>query len=285
MTKICVKYLLMDDLVSNTTESVQSLLDYSAENWANHFRDVASPDVEVVDRVWKLYDVSTERFCLWFPKFWAAAMPTYEDPKMDTVHLAAFNGHSDIICRMDFETTDTVDRMDRSGRTALQWASERGNLEIIQLLLERGADVNSQGGEYGNALQGAAREGHFGVVQLLIEKGAKVNAQGGEYGNALLGAVRKGHFEVVQLLIEKGANVNTKAATPVMTALHFSALKGDVGMTKFMCSYHANPNAQSETGDTPLHLAIRRRVLGRGYNDYWIAGEYAVEDLGDLITD
>ena len=34
-----------------------------------------------------------------------------------------------------------------------------GKIEIVQLLLERGADVNVQGGKYGNALQAAAREG------------------------------------------------------------------------------------------------------------------------------
>ena len=101
MTDICVKYLLMNDLVSNDEQSVRSLLDYSAENWANHFRDVISPEAGLVDWVWKLYEVMTERFRLWFPRFWTIAMPHHPHPKMKALHLAAFNGHPDILCRVD----------------------------------------------------------------------------------------------------------------------------------------------------------------------------------------
>ncbi len=59
---------------------------------------------------------------------------------------------------------------------------------MVQLLIEKGADVNAEGGEYGNALQAASEEGNENIVQLLIERGADVNAQGGYYGNALQAA-------------------------------------------------------------------------------------------------
>ena len=52
----------------------------------------------------------------------------------------------------------------------------------MQLLLEKGADVNAQGGEYGNALQEASWRCHEAVVRLLLEKGADVNAQGRSRG-------------------------------------------------------------------------------------------------------
>ena len=55
---------------------------------------------------------------------------------------------------------------------------------MVWLLLEKGADINAQGGEYGNALQASAK-GRERVALLLLEKGANVNDQGGEYGNAL----------------------------------------------------------------------------------------------------
>ena len=45
----------------------------------------------------------------------------------------------------------------------------------MKLLLEKGADVNSHGGEYGNALQAASFRGHEAIVKLLLEKGADVN--------------------------------------------------------------------------------------------------------------
>jgi ankyrin repeat protein len=50
------------------------------------------------------------------------------------------------------------------------------------VLLDKGADVNAQGGHYGNALQEAASEGHDNIVQVLHDKGANMNVQQGEYG-------------------------------------------------------------------------------------------------------
>ena len=66
---------------------------------------------------------------------------------------------------------------DGSGKTALLWASEGSHSEIIRLLLEKGADIDAQDGEYGNALQGAVRKVHLETAQLLLANGADVNAR------------------------------------------------------------------------------------------------------------
>jgi ankyrin repeat protein len=66
------------------------------------------------------------------------------------------------------------------------------------VLLERGADVNAQGGQYGNALQAASDSGHEEIVQVLLERGADVNAQGGLYGNALQAASHSGCYNTVR---------------------------------------------------------------------------------------
>ncbi|KAJ7476775.1 ankyrin repeat-containing domain protein [Mycena latifolia] len=100
---------------------------------------------------------------------------------------------------------DTVSVGGENG-TALQAASGNGHESVVKLLIEKGADVNAQGGFFGNALQAASAN----QVQLLIKKGADVNAQGGHFGNALQAALWNGHESVVQLLIEKGADVNAQ---------------------------------------------------------------------------
>ncbi|OCK73444.1 hypothetical protein K432DRAFT_280544, partial [Lepidopterella palustris CBS 459.81] len=64
------------------------------------------------------------------------------------------------------------------------------------LLLSKGADVNAQGGRYGNALQAASVGGHNKIVELLLSKGADINAQGGECGNALQAASVGGHDKI-----------------------------------------------------------------------------------------
>ncbi|CUS10750.1 unnamed protein product, partial [Tuber aestivum] len=48
----------------------------------------------------------------------------------------------------------------------------RGSESVVRLLLERGAEVNAQGGYYGNALQAAACCDNESIVRLLLERGA-----------------------------------------------------------------------------------------------------------------
>ena len=91
---------------------------------------------------------------------------------------------------------------------ALLLASEEGDETEVERLLDKGADVNAEGGEYGSALQAASQGGHEKVVQLLLDKGADVNARGGEYWSALVAASYRGHPYVVELLLDKGADVN-----------------------------------------------------------------------------
>ena len=54
-------------------------------------------------------------------------------------------------------------------------------------------------------LQAALYKGHEKVVELLLSKGADVNAQGGYFGNALQAVLYKSHEKVVELLLSRGA--------------------------------------------------------------------------------
>lgn len=50
----------------------------------------------------------------------------------------------------------------------------------MQVLLDRGANINAQSELLGNALQAASLDGHEKVVQMLLDRGADVNAWGGK---------------------------------------------------------------------------------------------------------
>ena len=56
---------------------------------------------------------------------------------------------------------------------------------IVNLLLDRSAEVSAQDERYGNTLQTDSHRGHEKFIKVLLDKGANVNAQGGEYSNAL----------------------------------------------------------------------------------------------------
>ncbi|KAK2732851.1 hypothetical protein FQN57_002463 [Myotisia sp. PD_48] len=97
------------------------------------------------------------------------------------------------------------------GGHALYAASFEGHEEVVQMLLDSGANVKLQ---YGNALYAASSEGHEKVVQILLDSGANVNAQYGKHGNALQAASSQGHDKLVQILLESGANVNVLSDKP-----------------------------------------------------------------------
>jgi hypothetical protein len=133
----------------------------------------------------------------------------------------------------------------RRPATSLYYASLIGLFYQVQRLIEKGADVNAQGGRYGNALQ-AASSGNQKIVKLLIENGADVNAQGGEYGNALYAASSNGNQEIVKLLIEKGADVNAQGEEygNAANALYAASCNGNQEIVKLLIEKGADVNAQ-----------------------------------------
>jgi ankyrin repeat protein len=82
--------------------------------------------------------------------------------------------------------------------------------EIVQLLLDDGANVDADGGYNGTALQGASIRGRKKIVQLLLDNGANVDADGGYNGTALQGASIRGRKKIVQLLLDKRAKRNVE---------------------------------------------------------------------------
>jgi ankyrin repeat protein len=71
---------------------------------------------------------------------------------------------------------------------------------IVEALIQRGADVNAEGGA---ALEAAVRVQNWDLLELLLSKGADPNASGGE---ALTVAISKQHLGMASRLVEKGAH-------------------------------------------------------------------------------
>lgn len=69
-------------------------------------------------------------------------------------------------------------------------------------------EVNAQRERYSDALQAASYRSHQIIVQIVVEKKANVHAPGCEYGNALQAASHGGREKIVQILLEKEADVN-----------------------------------------------------------------------------
>ena len=216
IARTCLTYLCFDAFQRGSCSADEEyekrlqehqFLDYAAKHWGEHARTVEEC---VASQVWTFLN-STSLLCAGqvlrvsdykyggYSKQYATTTPLHElayfglatvagktisAPELTTIMINAKNSHSD---------------------TPLSLAAKQGHCEMVKVLLDKGADINAQGGRYGNALQAASFGGYKQVVKTLLDKGADVNAQGGCYGNALQAALARGHEQVVKTLIDKGA--------------------------------------------------------------------------------
>lgn len=93
----------------------------------------------------------------------------------DQLHKAAYNGDIEKVRSLLQEQVDPDER-DSFGGTALHAAMFQKNLEIIQLLIDAGLDVNAQGSSNGyTPLHDAVWADNLGAIELLIENGARTD--------------------------------------------------------------------------------------------------------------
>ena len=165
--------------------------------------------------------------------------------------------------------------------TALASAAYRGYQEAVSLLLDRGANINLVDGEYGAALTMAAYYGQGQVVSLLLDRGANINLVGGKYGTALATAACRGYKKVVSLLLDRGANINL-VGSEYGTALAVAVYLGENEAVSLLLDRGANINVVGGKYGTALATAVYlyRRIevvsllLDRGADTNLVGGEY-----------
>jgi len=126
---------------------------------------------------------------------------------MDAIYFAQAAYSRQILQFLDAQKGECQSRRYSQWVCILSAAAYAGHTEIVSLLLNHGADVNSTGGNYGSALGAAAYWDNKEIASLLLIYGADASSTCGNYGSALGAAVYWGSQEVVSLLLNRGADV------------------------------------------------------------------------------
>jgi ankyrin repeat protein len=150
-----------------------------------------------------------------------------------------------------------INAQDEDGLTALHMAARSGDLEMVRLLLDNGADPNITSVDYGASIHEAVQSDHLDIVQLLVECNADVNliSENGESGTPLNNVVSR---EVTEYLISKGACVNDSDSYG-HTPLHEVVIDDNIDVALTLINHGADVNARCHNGWAPLHWAVWNR--------------------------
>ncbi|KDO18794.1 TKL protein kinase [Saprolegnia parasitica CBS 223.65] len=142
------------------------------------------------------------------------------------------------------------------GSTPLHKAASEGRVDVVCLLLEKGADVNASKADGQRPLHQAAFYGQVNVARLLYEKGANVNASNATGYTPLHYAAERNKSEMVQLLLDRGAKIDAK--NKLFVALREKRIPDAVRilLNNFL---HVNLRDSSET--PLLHLVVATQDL------------------------
>ena len=127
------------------------------------------------------------------------------------IHDAANKGDLEKVKVLLNANPDLVNSKDRGGEVPLHWAIEKGNKEVVELLITCKADVNAKNERGETPLHWAVHSGRTEMVELLLANKADVNAQDSNGWTPLYAAAFIGRKEIVELLLANGADVNAKA--------------------------------------------------------------------------
>jgi len=224
------------------------------------------------------------------PKYCALCLTRHE-PCLRRGMSTASGGLSEAITRRAVgEVRSLIDQgaavnaLDAEGWTLLTRAVTVGDLRLVELLVDGGADVdgacyfsdtatqrlfdpslrrlrsqpelNPFRNDGWTALLEACRMGNSLLAAFLVGRGANVNLAAVKGGTPLMEALRLGHAGIARHLLENGARVDDRDERG-RTALHHMAARGQIDSVRLLLEQGANPNARDGAGMDALMVAAR----------------------------
>jgi ankyrin repeat protein len=267
LAEICVVYLdFFNNKIASTVVQKGSVkdfeiypfLDYSALNWAMHYREAYISRGDYLSYfALRICGADSKSLQAWLPLYWKSTNRVWIEGHTSLM-LASYFGLEQIVMLL-LEQSAHLDSRDGRSRTSLSWAAEKGHGSIVKLLLEKGAEFDFKDNHGMTPMSDAAKNGHESIVKLLLEKGAEIDAKGGPYGQTPLSwAAENGHESIVNLLLEKGDEIDAKDNEFGRTPLSWAAENGHESTVKLLLEKGAEFDFEEKYGWRPLSWAASR---------------------------
>ena len=147
----------------------------------------------------------------------------------------------------------------REDQEKLWKASRNGNIEETRRLLSSGLTNVNTWNNFSTSLYVAASYGREGVVQLLLDKGAEIDMGWRSYESPLHAAAANGHINVVKLLLNRGAEYD-KISVSGKTPLGLAALCKRKDVVELLLDFGADPN-HADIADILQDLHVGPRTV------------------------
>ncbi|XP_067653306.1 putative ankyrin repeat protein RF_0381 [Haliotis asinina] len=140
-------------------------------------------------------------------------------------------------------------------KTPLMLAAEKGHKDVVELLVDKGADVSLNVKTGGNVLHLACYGGQLDVVKYLLSLSfININIRGWEKMTPIMVAAYQGHKEVVELLVKRGADLSRR--TRDGNILHTACDGGQIDVVNYLLSLNSvDINSRGWNQRTPVMVA------------------------------
>jgi ankyrin repeat protein len=156
-----------------------------------------------------------------------------------------------------------VNAPESDGTTALHWAVQRGDLDLVQRLIRAGANVNAKN-DYGSTpMAEAAVLARAPVLEALLKAGADVESPNADGQTALMIVARTSQVDAARLLLSHGASVNAVEKWRGQTALMWAVAQKQPAMVKELIARGADVNARSIVNNWQRQVTAEPRAIYR----------------------
>ncbi|XP_046574271.1 serine/threonine-protein phosphatase 6 regulatory ankyrin repeat subunit B-like [Haliotis rubra] len=181
------------------------------------------------------------------------------DDGKNILHVACLSDNVDIAEYLLSHGISNIDSTDKTGRTPVICAAEKGSKKVFDLLVSKGCNLSVVDDLSRNILHVACLSDNVDLVKDLISHGiTDIESRGEDGATPVMYAAEKGNKRVVDLLVNKGCKLSV-VDDRGRNILHVACLSDNVDLVKDLISHGiADIESRGEDGATPVMYAAEK---------------------------